>query len=65
MCRRCLRVMLLVMGGVLLSAGGLPVMTFFHLGEPLQTVLVASKLVMLPLGAICLMGAAGLRVEHR
>jgi hypothetical protein len=57
--------MLLVMGGVLLSAGGLPVMTFFHMGEPLQTVLVASKLVMLPLGAICLMGAAGLRVEHR
>ena len=61
MCRRCIRVLLLVTGCALLIFAVFPVLAFVHVGEPWQTALVASKLVMLPVGAICLLGAARLQ----
>jgi hypothetical protein len=61
MCRRCIRMLLLVIGCVLLFFAVFPVLAFVHVGEPWQTGLIASKLVMLPVGAICLMVAA--RIE--
>ncbi len=64
MCRRWIRVLLLVMGCVLVFVAGFPVFAIFPVGEPWQTALVASKLVMLPVGAICLLGAAGLQVSQ-
>jgi hypothetical protein len=57
--------MLQGVGLLLLFAGGFPVMVFFHFEEPLQTALVASKLVMLPVGAMCLLVATQMRVKHR
>jgi hypothetical protein len=64
MCRRCIRMLLLVMGCALLFFAVFPVLAFVQVGEPLQTALVASKLVMLPVGAICLLGAANLRTAE-
>jgi hypothetical protein len=64
MCRSCFRVLLLVMGCVLLFASVFPVLAFLHFGEPLQTAFMASKLVMLPVGAICLIVAEKLHAEH-
>lgn len=65
MCRRCIRMFLLVVGVVLLFVAVFPVMAFVELGEPMQTAFVALKLVMLPVGAICLLGAAGLQAKLR
>jgi hypothetical protein len=56
--------MLLVMGVGLLFFAVFPVMAFVQVDEPWQTAFVASKLLMLPVGAICLLGAAGLQVTH-
>jgi hypothetical protein len=36
----------------------LPILAFVHFGELLQTELMVSKLALLPVGAICLAGAA-------
>jgi len=60
MCRRCIRVLLLVTGCALLFVAVFPVLALVQVGEPWQTALVALKLVMLPVGAICLLGAAKL-----
>lgn len=65
MCLRCLRIMLQAVGFLLLFAGGFPVMLFLHFEEPLQTALIASKLVMLPVGAMCLLAGMQIRVKHR
>jgi hypothetical protein len=65
MCRRSLRMLLLAVGCLLLSASVFPVFVFLHMGEPLQTALVGSKLLMLPVGAVCLLGASGLQQKHR
>jgi hypothetical protein len=64
MCRRCIRVLLLVTGCALLFFAVFPVLAFVSLGEPWQTALIASKLVMLPVGAICLLGAAKIQTAH-
>jgi hypothetical protein len=61
MCRRCVRMMLLWVGGGLLFFAVFPVMAFVEVAEPWQTGLMASKLLMLPVGAACLLGAAGLK----
>ena len=61
-CGRYLRIMLQVAGVLLLFAGGFPVMVFLHFEEPLQTALIASKLVMLPVGAMCLLAATQMRL---
>lgn len=57
--------MLQAVGLLLLFFGGFPVMLFLHFEEPLQTALIASKLVMLPVGAMCLLAATQMRVKHR
>jgi hypothetical protein len=64
MCRRCIRGLLLVMGSAMVLFAVIPFMAFIHLGEPLQTELIASKLLLLPVGAICLAGAATLGTHH-
>jgi hypothetical protein len=64
MCRRCIRMLLLVMGCVLLFSAVFPVLAFFQLGELWQTALMASKLLMLPVGAICLLAAASIKTPH-
>ncbi len=63
MCRRCFRMLLLVIGSVLLFVAAFPVLAFVQIEEPWQTGLTAAKLVMLPVGAICLLGAAALKVK--
>jgi hypothetical protein len=64
MCRRYLRVLLLITGCLLLFIGVFPVLAFLHLGELMQTALMASKLLMLPTGAICLVAAERLHVQQ-
>jgi predicted permease len=58
MCRRYIRGLLLVIGSALVLFATLPILAFVHFEESLQTELMASKLVLLPVGAICLAGAA-------
>jgi predicted permease len=58
MCRRYIRWILLVIGSALVLFAALPVLAFLHFGEYLQTELMASKLILLPVGAICLIGFA-------
>jgi hypothetical protein len=68
MCRRCIRMLLLVTGCVLLFFAVFPVLAFVQVGEPWGTAFMASKLLMLPIGAICLLGAAKIdtsRLPHR
>ena len=64
MCRRSISRLLLVIGSAMVLFVVVPFMAFIHLGEPLQTELIASKLVLLPVGAICLAGAATLGTHH-
>ena len=68
MCRRCIRMLLLVMGCVLLFLAVFPVLAFVQVGDAWETALMASKLLMLPVGAICLLAAATIetsRLPHR
>lgn len=67
MCRRCIRMSLLVIGCALLLLAVSPLLAFLDLGDLWQTAIMASKLIMLPLGALCLIGAAALdtaRMPH-
>jgi hypothetical protein len=61
MCRRCIRGLLLAIGSVFVFFGAFPVLAFFHFEDSLQTELIASKLLLLPVGAICLAVAAMMR----
>ena len=58
MCRRCLRSFLLIVGCVLLFFAAFPVLAFVHFDGMLETELMASKLLMLPVGALCLLAGA-------
>lgn len=62
---RYLRVVLLVAGSLFIFAAVFPVLAFVNFGEPLQTALMASKLIMAPIGAICFLFAAQLHEKHR
>jgi hypothetical protein len=64
MCRRCIRILLLVIGCVLMFSAVIPVLTFVQFGEPWQTAFMASTLIILPAGAICLVGAAKIETPH-
>jgi len=64
MLNRCVRGLLLVVGIALLVVGFLPVFAVVSVPEGWSTLLIASKLIMLPIGAICLMGAAGLQARY-
>jgi hypothetical protein len=63
MCRRCVQMMLVVLGAAMVFFAAFPVMAFLHVEEPWQTGLVASKLILLPVGAICLLGAAAMSAK--
>lgn len=63
MCRRCLRSFLLIVGCVLLFFAAFPVLAFFHFDGMLETELMASKLLMMPVGALCLLAGALLSKE--
>lgn len=67
MCRRCFRMVLLVVGGVLMFLSVFPVTSVVSIAEPWETAFMGAKLLMLPVGACCLLGAAGLeaRLRHR
>jgi len=64
MLNRCVRGLLLVVGIALLVVGFLPVFAVVPVPEGWSTLLIASKLIMLPIGALCLMGAVGLRARY-
>ncbi len=64
MCYRCFRMFLLVAGIVLLFVAGFPVLAVVPLNEAWEPAFMASKLVMLPAGALCLLGAAGLKERY-
>ena len=50
MCYRCFRGLLLIVGIVLLVVGFLPVFAVVSVPEGWSTLLIASKLIMLPVG---------------
>jgi hypothetical protein len=52
------------MGCVLLFSAVVPVLGLVQLGEPWQTAFMASTLLILPVGAICLVGAAKIETPH-
>jgi len=58
MCRRYIRMLLLVLGSAMMFFAVFPVMAFVHFEDSLEITLIASKLLLLPLGAMCLAGAA-------
>jgi hypothetical protein len=58
MCRRIIRALLVVMGAAMVLFAALPILAFVHFAEPLQTELMASKLLLLPVGALCFVVAA-------
>jgi hypothetical protein len=62
----CFRWMLTIVGAALLLMAALPWVTMFRLSEPYATEWISAKLLMLPVGAICLLGATALssRVRH-
>lgn len=58
--RRCVWMLLLMVGCGLLLVSVFPIFAYIRFDEPWQTALVASKVIMLPLGVICLFGAVAL-----
>jgi len=64
MCRRSMKVILLLLGSVLLFFAAFPILAFIRFEDSLQTELVALKLVMMPVGAICLVGATMLSKQR-
>jgi hypothetical protein len=62
---RCCEWMLWVMGGLLLVAAIFPFAVMLGIPEPYATEWVTAKLVMLPVGAMCLCGAALLAGKAR
>ncbi len=56
----CVRWVLLVVGIVLLVAALLPVSSILPIPDEYQTAFISAKLLMLPIGACCVGGAAAL-----
>ena len=65
MCYRCLRWLLMVVGLSLLTVAVVPFMALLHIHAPWETAFVAAKLTMLPVGALCLIGASMLTTHLR
>lgn len=65
MAYRCLGALLLVLGGALVCASIFPVFQMMRLPAQWEMGLIASKLVMLPLGVGFLACGAGLRARAR
>lgn len=64
MCRRCFRMVLLVMGGVLLFLSVFPVVSVVPLGD-WETAFMGAKLLMLPVGACLLLWGAVLKLPQQ
>ncbi len=62
--RRVIRRLLLVVGDGLLIAAVLPVLALVLFPESWRTGLMASTLLSLPAGAMCLLAAAGLKTGY-
>lgn len=65
MVRESLRWILILLGAVLILAVAVPWVPLFHVPEPYATEWVSAKLLMLPVGALCLGAAALLAVRTR
>jgi hypothetical protein len=63
MCRKCFRISLIVLGSVLLFVAAFPVGYVVSLGS-WETAFMGAKLLMLPVGALCVLWAAGLSVAE-
>ena len=61
--RRCVWLLLVSLGSALLIVAVFPIFEYLRLEEPWQTALVASKLIMLPAGVICFVGATALKLR--
>lgn len=61
MCARCLQVLLVVLGVSLLGAALLPVAGVLGIPDEYRMAFISAKLLMLPIGAFCLGGAAALQ----
>jgi hypothetical protein len=59
--RRCFRMLLIVVGCALLFVAAFPVGYLVSLGS-WETAFMGAKLLMLPVGALCVLWAAGLSV---
>jgi hypothetical protein len=62
---KCWRCLLIVVGVLLLTASIFPVFVMLPMSDGLRTGLVLAKLLMLPVGAFCLAGAAALSSRAR
>lgn len=63
MCARCLQIVLVVLGVSLLAAALLPVAAILRIPEEYEMAFISAKLLMLPVGAFCLGGAAALQAK--
>ena len=63
MLTRCARGLLVLLGVVLLVVAILPLASILPIPEQYETAFVSSKLLMLPVGALCLAAAAGLSAK--
>lgn len=61
----CCRWMLTLLGAALMLAALLPFAALLRVPEPYLTAWVSAKLLMLPVGAMCLWGAAALASKGR
>ena len=65
MLTRCARGVLVLVGVVLLLLALVPIAGLLPIPEQYETAFVSSKLLMLPVGALCLAAAAGLSARLR
>jgi hypothetical protein len=56
--------LLVIVGWMMISFAVFPVLALVHFAGGWQTALMALKLVMLPLGATCLLGATTIEMPH-
>ena len=63
MCARCLQVLLVLVGVALLTMALLPVAGVLGIPEAYLRAFMSAKLLMLPVGAFCLGGAAALQTK--
>lgn len=64
MCYKCLRMFLLVVGVVLLVGAIFPVLYVVRLPDTWDVAYSAMKLLMLPVGGICLLWAAAIHAKY-
>ena len=60
----CLRMSLLVLGCGLVFVAGFPLLLLWHTHADWETTFMGAKLLMLPVGALCLIAAAQMSARH-